>query len=237
MKPIATAALSLGLVFTAPAHAQEDPDRCVEKVPQGYTVSYPAKVMSFVWNGVEHPVQHTRDTRKGFQESQQLLSSAGITIENRTEGRVLVSPALPTPHPIAFSGLSALRTNTGTLVGTDAGEWGGELVFIPQAGAAQTLVKQNVATIFRLGDADYALTGLAHLILNDGALWRIDTRGATARADRLADLPGGSPRAWTHVEGKALLVATEKAFAILPDGRIEPATHTRECVGLNRLNE
>jgi len=62
----------------------------------------------------------------------------------------------------------ALRVNNGWLVGSDRGEWGGELVFIDENGQKDYLVHDNVKDIFKLGSKYIAIAGLAHLMANNG---------------------------------------------------------------------
>lgn len=67
----------------------------------------------------------------------------------------------------------ALRAERGWLVGGDRGEWGGELVWIGDDGLRRTILAQNIKDIHRLGDRIVATSGIAHLMLNAGAVHEI----------------------------------------------------------------
>jgi hypothetical protein len=62
---------------------------------------------------------------------------------------------------------STLNVATGTIIGTDVGEWGGELFFRSISGGTitYTIIRENVVEIFRYNGSIYVLTGLYHLPL------------------------------------------------------------------------
>lgn len=79
----------------------------------------------------------------------------------------------------------------GTLTGKDEGEWGGEVKFQEQDGTSYTVVADNSHGIFEMPYGVVALTGLAHLGSNRGAvhlLTRLPGKRVTAR--QLMQLPG-----------------------------------------------
>jgi hypothetical protein len=63
-----------------------------------------------------------------------------------------------------------MRLTNGWLVGFDAGEFGGGLWWIDDAGPGLFLSQQNVHKLFRYGDKILAAVGLAHLSFDDGAI-------------------------------------------------------------------
>ena len=99
------------------------------------------------------------------------------------------------------------RHGKGWLIGTNAGEWGGGLYFFPDAGPPVTLIEGNVVALFRHGQRIYAVTGLAHLILDDGDLWELEVRGDNFRVDRRIRLPG-APFAFAVTSDGLLLIRT-----------------------------
>lgn len=83
-----------------------------------------------------------------------------------------------------------LEIKGGKLIGTDHGEWGGELGFIDEK-TTQTIIDENVLAIVRRDSRIFAVTGLDHGGLNWGYIWEIMESGDgrwTAR--RLWRLPG-----------------------------------------------
>lgn len=115
------------------------------------------------------------------------LPEAGLLIEN-----VTAAPKF------------GLTVDGGVLAGTNRGEWGGELVLLRPDAGQQLLLEKNVAGIHRLGAHVVVVTGLAHLGLREGALYRV-APGADGRlkATMWRVLPGAPARS-----------------AVLPDGRL-----------------
>lgn len=64
-----------------------------------------------------------------------------------------------------------LRTASGFLVGSDRGEWGGELVYLDARSAPIRLLNENVTGIHQLPVGTVVVTGLAHGMSNRGALY------------------------------------------------------------------
>jgi len=102
----------------------------------------------------------------------------------------------------------ASRTPTGWLVGADRGEWGGELVYVPDKGGAMVLYNENVEDIFPLGGQLVATSGLAHMVGDRGVLLRIgeDKEGQYSAAP-WKRLPGAPYSSWL-IEGGELLINT-----------------------------
>jgi hypothetical protein len=85
-----------------------------------------------------------------------------------------------------------LEIKGGKLVGTDHGEWGGELGFIDEK-ATQTIIDENVLAIVQRGSRIFAVTGLDHGGLNRGYIWEVmqsdDGRWTARRLWRLPGMP------------------------------------------------
>ena len=102
----------------------------------------------------------------------------------------------------------ALRVDNGWLAGSSRGEWGGELVFISDAGHTQRVLDENVEDIYRLGTGIVAIVGLAHLTMNNGAVVELK-EGPDGRWEAKAwrILPG-APAASFLVAAQGLIVET-----------------------------
>ena len=126
----------------------------------------------------------------------------------------------------------ALRVDDGWLVGADRGEWGGELAHIGDDGGNQTFFDTNVEDIYRLGSRLVAVTGLAHMTMNEGMVYELvrDGRGKwSARTWRA--LPGAPASSWLvstgelHVNlagGGSILIAPDGAMRMAPCRESEP---------------
>jgi HEAT repeat protein len=67
----------------------------------------------------------------------------------------------------------ALRVDDGWLVGSDRGEWGGELAFIGDDGTLTVIVNENVKNIHLVGDRWIVVAGLSHLLSSRGMLFDV----------------------------------------------------------------
>jgi hypothetical protein len=88
----------------------------------------------------------------------------------------------------------------GVLLGSDRGEWGGELVFRDRDGKFHQLLNRNVRGIVRTPSGIVVFVGLAHLFGSAGGIYRVSLDGdGTVAATLIHDLRG-SPRAiqWTR---------------------------------------
>lgn len=73
-----------------------------------------------------------------------------------------------------------LETDVGRLIGSDHGEWGGKIEFIPKGTTDKKLIQEgNVKFIFRYNDGIYFIDGLAHLSTSTGAMYRLDRKADT----------------------------------------------------------
>lgn len=109
----------------------------------------------------------------------------------------------------------ALRVEGGWLVGSNRGEWGGELVFIGDDGAKVRVLSANIEDIYQLGDEIIATTGLAHLGSNSGMIFKLfydKNNGWTAQ--EWIKLPGSPQSSW-FVETRELLINVLRGGSIL----------------------
>ena len=108
----------------------------------------------------------------------------------------------------------ALKIEDGWLAGSDRGEWGGELVFIPNTGKAVTLINKNVEDIYKFGDKYVVVSGLAHMLLNDGEVFQLNRKDNLWYIEPWINLPGAPASSWLVDTGE-LLVNTYSGGSIL----------------------
>jgi HEAT repeat protein len=105
-----------------------------------------------------------------------------------------------------------LRTANGRFVGTNRGEWGGELTWHPTGGKQESIQKDNVVGIVADADGAIALFGLAHMGFAYGyALHVTRPDGATWKSVEVARLPA---------EADALVAITPDLFAAWSSHRV-----------------
>lgn len=104
-----------------------------------------------------------------------------------------------------------LKVRGGWLVGRNRGEWGGEAFAVAADGRVTELVAVNVVGFARVRDDVFIVTGLAHMGLDGGTLYRArETRGTWA-AEPVVELPGAPM--WFAVRDDHILVATSDDVA------------------------
>ena len=96
----------------------------------------------------------------------------------------------------------------GDLVGTDHGEWSGELTWIPKQGVPVVLIRDNVHGMDYDNDGAIVLFGLAHLGFNYGYALKVsrNSDGSWTQTD-IARLPA-EPQGWTRLKSDRIAVLT-----------------------------
>ena len=96
----------------------------------------------------------------------------------------------------------------GKLVGTDHGEWGGDLKWIPDNGTPQVLDRDNVRGIVDDKDGALVIFGLAHMSFDYGYVLRLTPNAAgTWTQTDIAHLPG-EPVSWTRLKSDRIAILT-----------------------------
>ena len=122
----------------------------------------------------------------------------------------------------------ALKVTDGWLVGSNRGEWGGELVHLAINGEQNIILEQNIEDIYKLGDKYIVTTGLAHLFSNRGQIYELyKDKGSAWNSRPWLKLPGSPSSSW-FVETEELLINTYGGGSLLlsEDGSFRMA----ECV-------
>jgi HEAT repeat protein len=118
-----------------------------------------------------------------------------------------------------------LRVDGGWLVGGDHGEWGGELLLKPDGGPSTKILDKNIAGLHVIADGRIvAVTGLAHLGMDEGSLYTIACAPTKAcSATRWKALPGAPRSSWLIATGELLVNTTGGSVLVAPDGALRLA--------------
>lgn len=135
------------------------------------------------------------------------------------------------PHPTFVGSPSDPRTlkfGPGVLVGEDHGEWGGSLVYREAPAPPKTLLSANVEGIHELGGKVVVVTGLAHMLTNEGVLYRVK-RGTTGdfEVTRWKTLPGAPRESGMLADGSLYVSCVGGAVVIKPDGTMSEQAGNR----------
>ncbi len=107
---------------------------------------------------------------------------------------------------------SELIISNGKLFGSNGGEWGGELFFIPNNKELKKIkIKDgNIVDIFKFQNKIYFIEGLAHLSISEGALYELEINNNTFNFEKLIDFED-APAAITTYKNK-IYVASHQNF-------------------------
>ncbi|MBT8338434.1 MAG: hypothetical protein HKP58_06195 [Desulfatitalea sp.] len=92
---------------------------------------------------------------------------------------------------------SELQFDGFKLVGTDKGEWGGDLTLYSPKGKTQVLLKGNINKILRFRNSIYVITGLAHMGENRGNVLKLLNLETNPKIERITLLPAAPVAAIT----------------------------------------
>lgn len=151
------------------------------------------------------------------EEEQRAENPDGIVIINQNTAVEVREERKKTPNV-------AIRVKNGWLTGYDGGEWGGDLRFQAKSGDAQQLLNNNVENLFKFGTGYIALTGLSHLMMNEGMVYRVFNVDGQWRVTPWVTLPGAPIDSWRTETGE-ILIDTYSGGSILlaEDGKLRMA--------------
>jgi len=114
-----------------------------------------------------------------------------------------------------------LKIENGYLVGSDHGEWGGELVYIDLKGGQKLLVSTNVKGIYRMPFGILVVTGLSHGTVNRGIIFMVaKDSGGIWNAHPWKALPG-APKISALLKNGGLIVRCNGGDVVIsPGGKI-----------------
>jgi hypothetical protein len=117
-----------------------------------------------------------------------------------------------------------IKVPNGFLLGSDRGEWGGELVFTDGASAAVRVIEDNVRGIHQMPFGIVATTGLAHLMLNHGMIYLVEVPASgKPKATKWKSLPGAPRQSGIMADGRLFISCNGGDIVVSADGRITMA--------------
>ncbi|MBN8740382.1 MAG: hypothetical protein BGP24_01535 [Lysobacterales bacterium 69-70] len=108
----------------------------------------------------------------------------------------------------------ALRLSNGWLLGSNRGEWGGEVAYQPDDAAVHIVEEANVIDIVELPFGVVVLEGLAHLEQDRGSILLAELKGGKVGLKPLHGLPA-QPRSLRLLEDGSLLITTRQGQLVL----------------------
>ena len=99
----------------------------------------------------------------------------------------------------------ALALENGWLLGSDHGEWGGQLVFKSHNGEQQNIIDDNIEDVYKFPYGYIVTTGLGHMGLSRGAIYLVTVKDNKFVADKLHRLVAPPSTSWLTSSGDLLI--------------------------------
>ncbi|MDF1770099.1 HEAT repeat domain-containing protein [Maricaulis sp.] len=114
----------------------------------------------------------------------------------------------------------ALHIEGHHLIARNRGEWGDELVTLTATGDEDRLIGENIhAALPQSDDSVLVITGLAHLGLNYGRLYKVEWTDEGVVVDTLGSLPG-APLWIVDLDGAVVGIRTFAGLVVVENGEI-----------------
>lgn len=123
------------------------------------------------------------------------------------------------------SSLRGVKVEGGYLVGSDNGEWGGEITFVDLNNDPFAILNENMEAIYKMTHGIIAVTGLAHMSMNSGFIQTLG-RGADGRwaATKWRALPGAPKFSRLLKDGRLLISCYGGIVLVSADGQMTSLT-------------
>jgi HEAT repeat protein len=124
-----------------------------------------------------------------------------------------------------------VKVEGGYLVGSDNGEWGGEITFIDLQGDSHVVVGKNTEAIYQTAQGIIAVTGLAHLFSNEGLIYKItkDDQGKWS-AKKWRALPGAPIFSRLLKDGNLFVDCDGGIVLISPSGEMKSLSRSESLL-------
>ncbi|MDK9684373.1 HEAT repeat domain-containing protein [Pseudoalteromonas shioyasakiensis] len=109
------------------------------------------------------------------------------------------------------------------LIGDNRGEWGGELVVFQSGRLTDTLLTENIEDVYVVGEFAYVITGLAHMSLNNGLIYKLQKTNAGYFIQPFYRLPGAPRTSWKISDDSILINTVSGAVIFNPSDGLKMA--------------
>lgn len=141
-------------------------------------------------------------------EWSKLNRSKGVLVENNNGNIIFKEGEYNNPNSVVFS------LEDGRLEAKDKGEWGGTLTFISKNDEKKVLIKQgNVKFIFELNGKIYFIEGLAHVDVNEGALYELKRVNSGFEYDKILEFED-APETYMIYKDEIFVAGYENFYVI-----------------------
>jgi HEAT repeat protein len=121
--------------------------------------------------------------------------------------------------PVAAKPSQRLTVDNGYFTATDHGEWGGETRFVDSKDHSHLVVTENTQALYRTSNGALAVTGVAHMATDVGAIYRLlKTADGSWVGQKWRALPGAPRFSRVLKDGNLFVSCNGGIVAISPDG-------------------
>jgi len=124
----------------------------------------------------------------------------------------------------------SVRVEDGHILGRDMGGFGGELMYLGKRGKQSLLLNENTLGIHRMTSGIVAVTGLAHMCIIKGCLYRITKSDTGWSASRWKALPGAPRSSRLLSDGTLYVRCTGGSVCVSSSGIIGMAPESEDLV-------
>lgn len=111
-----------------------------------------------------------------------------------------------------------IKVSDGWLLGSDQGEWGGDLIFVGDDWKPVVVINDNIIRVYQTSIRNVAVTGTAHLGINYGYIFAVEKIDGKWVAKEIANIYGYPFLTEQQVDGSLLLANDFGSFLLGKDG-------------------
>ena len=112
------------------------------------------------------------------------------------------------------------------------GEFGGEVGFIDRTGKAEVIAQMNTEAIYQTEHGIFAVTGLAHMSMNNGLIYKLGKNADGAwTAEKWRALPGAPVFSRLLQDGRIFVSCYGGIVLVSPDGSMKSLTRREALKG------
>jgi len=124
-------------------------------------------------------------------------------------------------HEFEQTPTTGLRVKGGWLVGSNRGEFGGELAFISDTGSKEILFSDNIHQIYNANNSLFVIAGLSHLLTSSGTIYKLSQTPAGIQHKALHELDAEPNTSFLSSNGDIVINTSTKTLLLSPNGSLK----------------
>lgn len=124
-------------------------------------------------------------------------------------------------HQFEQTPTTGIRVKSGWLVGSNRGEFGGELAFISDTGSKEILLNDNIHKIYNVNNSLFVVAGLSHLLSSSGTIYKITINPSAISHTVLHKLDGAPTTSFLTQSGHVMIETDYSTVLLSPNGSVQ----------------